>query len=605
MQNRHKLNERPIYLRSVYFQLALVQIGLHIWNGLDDVIIPVAHPSVKTTDRTTHSQEPVLAQIQQILPSLLGRAAAVASCTTIASPFIYTTLFRGIFWSAHMAMAKLFFNIPRSNASPDKYPPSNPALMFRAFWTGCCLLFLWEVSAFLFAILLAQEPLKKGVPLSNESKDPNGTLLSGLKAKKDTVKTFAMWELAYIAQRLPDRRKAIFADIERAGGPTWTQMLQISLSIIQSIETRVRASQSPAQSSQQPGANPNGNVQVESLPRLVPDAKSAENIFAASPLPRTRGEKLESTLGPFARSIGQSAPWSPSANERVKGFLEYPSQKTSELVRASRTEHSASFLPEAVRDYVVAILRSPLGFPFRHSFPRSLSSVILSSPNAQTSLIVDAIDSTSRMLVASLSEDLYGKAQATVPDTVRTFATTINVIEALIENMQPHWTDVDFDYKGAEVPEDIQVVLERLKSGLEELLSAFQLYLRDVGLSDSDLATAQKAVNSKPKLRQPKVKPTAAAGPSSSSSSSSSSQSRLSSASSTTNQNPPQKSNLPPPSSSSIPPNSKPQQPQQRKRLEERDRGKDLEFLRDIPPSNNKSKGKEKEKQREMEQVPR
>jgi hypothetical protein len=113
-----------------------------------------------------------------------------------------------------------------------------------------------------------------------------------------------------------------------------------------------------------------------------------------------------------------------------------------------------------------------------------INAVVLGSPNSNAALIVDAIDSTTKMLVASLSEDTYGKATPTVPETVRTFTKTLTIIEDFVAK-----TGASED-AGIE---EVEVVIERLRIGLKELLSAFQAYLLDVGLGIADLNQAKKA----------------------------------------------------------------------------------------------------------------
>jgi len=135
---------------------------------------------------------------------------------------------------------------------------------------------------------------------------------------------------------------------------------------------------------------------------------------------------------------------------------------------------------------------------------------------------------------------------------------------------------VEFEVKGAEVPEDVEIVLARLKSGLEELLGAFQLYLREVGLSDADLSAAQEAVRPKQRSRQPK--------------STSAPQQALADKPQQTEQRP-SLGNQRTSSSTSI---KGAQGNPPRRRLEQRDRGKDLEFLNAPKPS-----ARQTEKQRQ------
>jgi hypothetical protein len=62
-------------------------------------------------------------------------------------------------------------------------------------WAMFLLSLLWDISDIFFTMQLTREPLKNGQPLTTESKDPNGSLLNGLKSKK-----------ARISVSLPPRR---------------------------------------------------------------------------------------------------------------------------------------------------------------------------------------------------------------------------------------------------------------------------------------------------------------------------------------------------------------------------------------------------------------
>ena len=69
-------------------------------------------------------------------------------------------------------------------------PPSWPIdlyLLARCVYAGTLLNFLWAVGNTAFSIFMVKEPVKNGKPLTSESKDPNGSLLNGLKSKKLSI----------------------------------------------------------------------------------------------------------------------------------------------------------------------------------------------------------------------------------------------------------------------------------------------------------------------------------------------------------------------------------------------------------------------------------
>lgn len=62
------------------------------------------------------------------------------------------------------------------------------ALWVRIFYTSTMLMFLWLAGNKMFSLFLVRAPVKNGNPLTSESKDPNGSLLVGLRSKKLPIK---------------------------------------------------------------------------------------------------------------------------------------------------------------------------------------------------------------------------------------------------------------------------------------------------------------------------------------------------------------------------------------------------------------------------------
>jgi len=497
MSTPDRINERPIYLRGVFLILALAQSIVHLYKDFSSLKIeasPLLPPS--NPDQRTHRIASISNQLQVALVPILRRSLITPFATALIGPFIYTLTFRRILWRLHLTFAKLWFNIPRSDARPSGYPPANPTMMLQSFAFGFLLVLTWEASAFLFCALMTQQPLKKGQPLSASSKDPNGTLLNGIKAKNGIVKTFAFWELALIARSFPERRKAIFADIERKDGTCWGQMQVAALDVIRAISLRINPPD-PAVEKEialRKAANIGSAKQVNVLPQIASPLGSG-NIMKVAPPPRTQKEKLQSISGSMAKSLGQSArPWSPPV-VKVKDVMEharpagFSNERFAELLNEKWSRFQGS---------PIGWILSSIGRILRTSKQQNIRAVVLGTDHASTALIVDSIECLTRMLVASLSDDVYGKAISGVPDTVRTFANAITSIEDFVQK------------NGAGLNgnlEEVEIVVERLKAGLAELLSAFQLYLSDVGLGIAELREARHAAEKRcliPKETMPK-----------------------------------------------------------------------------------------------------
>jgi hypothetical protein len=120
------------------------------------------------------------------LPSTLYKAFSRALAISLATPLIYMFI-RGWAWHSTLLVARLFWNIPKAS-EPSRLPPFHYTLLWRSLVFSVLLVCLWELANSVFDAFVAQEPLKHDNPLTSESLDPNGSLLNGLKSRKETVK---------------------------------------------------------------------------------------------------------------------------------------------------------------------------------------------------------------------------------------------------------------------------------------------------------------------------------------------------------------------------------------------------------------------------------
>jgi nucleoporin NDC1 len=118
-----------------------------------------------------------------------------------------------------------------------------------------------------------------------------------------------------------------------------------------------------------------------------------------------------------------------------------------------------------------------------------MAAIVLGSPYGDVGIIVDAIDALTRFSVCSLIEDKYGNVQRDVPLIIRTLTSTVNKLKDFKKNSKFHWTDVEKD----RVCPEVDAVLIVLKTGLDELISAFGNYSQDLGLSQSEMRKAREA----------------------------------------------------------------------------------------------------------------
>ncbi|MCJ1468383.1 hypothetical protein MMC07_007011 [Pseudocyphellaria aurata] len=482
-----RLNERPIYLRSVFFILALLQTYLHLYYDYDRAFLPTIGRSVQSP--STYRAHIILAPLEQLkiaAPSLIQRVLLRATCVGIISPFIYAMFIRRTAWSWALFLARMLWEMPAA-VDPSYLPPYHISLLLRSLGSGFLLIFLWESSNTIFSAFVAQEPLKNGQPLTDESRDANGTLLNGLKARKEVVKAFALWELVYISQRFENRRRLLFADIDRAGGPAWAQVLSACMTIIQGITERINESQNP---SPKP-LPPQQQAHLQCLPRISAPMRETP-VFRNSLPPTTLRGSLQSSIGTIAKSYGQSPSSSqPSSplTPRTKQHLGVVRNKL--LTLGQQQAFSPSVLRSSVNDCVVHFLRSPLGRLFRQTFQRRVRTVVLGSPNSQFGQIIDAVDALSSLAVASLKEDMYGTVSKDVVVLIRTYANTITTLEAFVSGVAVHWTDVEFHDRKVD---EVDLILASLRGGLREIIRGFGPYAEELEISEQEMNAARMVV---------------------------------------------------------------------------------------------------------------
>lgn len=177
---RPRLNERPIYMTSYFIFLALVQAVCHLYYDYDRIDLPA-----KKTKPEAGAQvlPPPYVSLRAMLPTLAVSSIRRALTMTIMAPVIYVFTIREFVWGWTLMFAKMFWSLPKATSLP-MIRPFEWTLLIRTWWGGAMLIMMWEVANTAFTLYVAQEPLKNERPLTYESRDPNGSLLTGLKGKK-------------------------------------------------------------------------------------------------------------------------------------------------------------------------------------------------------------------------------------------------------------------------------------------------------------------------------------------------------------------------------------------------------------------------------------
>ena len=177
------MNERSIYLRCFVLILAVVQSLLHLALDEGRVCLPYRP--------TSEAIPPPLQRLKRIAPNATKVVLSVVLSTSVAGPLVYMIAVRWVAWPWSLFMARLVWNIPQG-LKPSILPLLSPFLISRSAMMATLLLCLWATTNAAFGAYVAQEPLKNGQPLTDDSRDPNGSLLNGLKSRKEATKVVAL-----------------------------------------------------------------------------------------------------------------------------------------------------------------------------------------------------------------------------------------------------------------------------------------------------------------------------------------------------------------------------------------------------------------------------
>jgi len=179
---RPTLNERPVYLTCLFYFHAIVQAAFHLYYDYDRIDMPTVKTKPQGTAEALLVATPEAKLISRLLPSATS-AFSRAVIIAILSPFLYSLTVRNFAWSFTRCLAKVAWSLPKSNALPS-ITPFHWRFLLRTVAAGFLLLMLWEVANAAFSVYVGQEPLKNDRPITYESRDPNGSLLTGLNGKK-------------------------------------------------------------------------------------------------------------------------------------------------------------------------------------------------------------------------------------------------------------------------------------------------------------------------------------------------------------------------------------------------------------------------------------
>ncbi|KAI3395567.1 hypothetical protein diail_1079 [Diaporthe ilicicola] len=471
---RVRLNEKPIFLTVHFLVLGVVHGGLHIVR--DDDRLRLGSAGLQADGAAAVENPPTWSTRLMSEVPLLAHRALVQTLAVLAFNIVfYHAVLRSLAWRTALAFFRPLYTMPKTNLAPATHGAVSFPLWLKCAGASFMLSFLWLAGSRMFSLFLVRPPLKNGNPLTSESRDPNGSLLNGLKSKKLPIKCLATWELALIARDFQPRRKAIYQDIDRKDGPMWSQVYELCLQVIKDVESRVEAyRQAPAPA---PAPAPATAEPVN------PPEKTVHNdqVLIATPTKKTLREEVQDIVIKKAVSPGQPSRLSPYVEKGVAQAKDY----VEDIARQATSPQAAD---NPFQYWTRQVLDSPLGRPFKQSYSRKITTVVLGEPYGEPALIVNAISALTRLSVLSLAEDNYGNVQRDVANIIRTFTTVVTKLDAFKASLPVHWTDHNARRECAEV----DVIVDTLREGLSQLITAFGPYARDLRLTFAEMRNARE-----------------------------------------------------------------------------------------------------------------
>ncbi|KAH9885895.1 nucleoporin protein Ndc1-Nup, partial [Xylariomycetidae sp. FL2044] len=475
--DRPRMNERALFYIVNLVILGLVEAVVHLSADRNRILLG----TVRYNSNDAAADNPSAGKWERLgqwAPTLVARAAVVSLAVSMFNYIILYHFVRRTAWSWALSFWRIWnHSLPKSNI-PPAHAPWSIWMLGRSIWAGFLLCLLLRFFDMTFRLQLGKEPLKNGRPLTSDSKDPNGSLLNGLRNKKPRVAAFAMWEAALIARDFDLRRQLIFEDIDRKDGPAWSQIYAACMGAIKEVEQRVDKYGKPSTA-------PAASQATEPIPpreRVVQPPRS-DDVWA--PTPRSRhglGDRAKwvsnQVTSPGKTGIGHEA------KQKALAITDHLLTKEQKEAISSRSVNGM------MQRAMIRVLGTPgIGWFFQESFGNRLARAVLGSPYGELSVPMNAAYTLSRLAVSSLTEDKYGNVQRDVPTIIRTFTTVIKKLEKFRDGFPLHWTDLEQKRECAEMEE----LLDGLKEALSELIEAFAPYAIDLGLTRADMRLAKEA----------------------------------------------------------------------------------------------------------------
>ena len=193
--DRPRLNERALFYTVNLVLVGVLESLLHLYFDFDRLELRTVNPVEPERNPAAARGPDPWPRLVNMVPVILLRSLTIAISVGLANYIFVYSLLRRSAWGRAMAFFRWFYhNLPRSNIPPSQAPWSI-WMLGRSIWASFLFCVLWDVTGLAFMLQMEKGPFKLRQPLTSESKDPNGSLVNGLKSKKPRIQVRVPWTL--------------------------------------------------------------------------------------------------------------------------------------------------------------------------------------------------------------------------------------------------------------------------------------------------------------------------------------------------------------------------------------------------------------------------
>jgi nucleoporin NDC1 len=162
----------------------------HLSSNIDEVIFPL--DKLSTLSWGLRLQSSLATDVPRLLLRVFTKSVSAMIIGLIAYDYIY----RQFLWNWAFSTLQYTYDFPRNSQPRRSGVPAVYELEFKFLVHAFLLTFLWDIINYVFSALIVAQPLKNGKPITSDSKDPNGTLLSGIRSRRQFQRVFYcfLWE---------------------------------------------------------------------------------------------------------------------------------------------------------------------------------------------------------------------------------------------------------------------------------------------------------------------------------------------------------------------------------------------------------------------------